>query len=42
MPKIKVRFKYSNGFKTSLIKSLDSTYMSYLVLENFKIGIYFY
>ena len=36
MPKIKVRFKYSNGFKTSLIKSLDSTHMSYLVLENFK------
>ena len=36
MPKIKVRFKYQNGHKTTLIKSLDSTHMSYLILENFK------
>ena len=36
MPKIKVRFKYPNGHKTTLIKSLDSTHMSYLILEDFK------
>ena len=36
MPKIKVRFKYLNGYKTSLIKSLDSTHLSYLLLEKFK------
>ena len=36
MPKIKVRFKYLNNTKTSIIKSLDTTHMSYLVLENFK------
>ena len=36
MPKIKVRFKYKNGHKTTLIKSLDSTHMSYLILEKFK------
>ena len=36
MPKIKVRFKYSNNIKTTLIKSLDSTKMSYLILEKFK------
>ena len=36
MPKMKVRFKYFNNIKTTLIKSLDSTRMSYLILENFK------
>ena len=36
MPKIKVRFKYLNNTKTSIIKSLDTTHMSYLVLEKFK------
>ena len=36
MPKIKVRFKYPNNIKTTLIKSLNSTKMSYLFLENFK------
>ena len=36
MPKIKIRFKYSNNVKTTLIKSLDSIHMSYLVLEKFK------
>ena len=36
MPIIKVRFKYSNNIKTTLFKSLDSTKMSYLILEKFK------
>ena len=36
MPKIKIRFKYLNNTKTSIIKSLDTTHMSYLVLEKFK------
>ena len=36
MPKIKVRFKYPNNIKTTLIKSLNSTKMSYLILEKFK------
>ena len=36
MPKIKVRFKYSNGMKNTIVKSLDTTHISYLFLENFK------
>ena len=36
MPKIKVRFRYLNGFKTTMIKSLDTKHSSYLFLEKFK------
>ena len=36
MPKIKIRFKYLNGFKTTITKSLDTKHISYLFLEKFK------